>query len=236
MSVGWQPRWFPQSMAQRASTLWRGVEAQHVLATMRLVDNQEQQQILEALLETSKPNLPSSSRDKHYLLSAPFRYSSSHASRFRRQNAPGLWVGAEELQTACAEVGFWRWRFLMDSDGLKSLALHAQLTFFQAKVAGKSVDLTTHPWSSAEPLWSSRNYAASHAMSDEGRQQGLQWIRYRSTLGTKGMCGAVLSPQALSLRSDFAQQTWACKFTAGGVFMQQGNNASYQFDARDWER
>ncbi|TAK91585.1 MAG: RES domain-containing protein [Burkholderiaceae bacterium] len=236
MKIVWQPRWFPLSMAQRAATLWRGVEAQHLLATMRLVDNLDEQQLLESLLETSKPNLPSAGRDKHYLLSAPFRYSSSHASRFRRQSAPGIWLGAEDLHTACSETAVWRWRFMMDSDGLKEQALHVQMTFFQANVTGKSIDLTTHPWSSAEELWTNRNYASSHAMAEEGRQQGLQWIRYRSTLGTKGMCAAVFTPQALSLRSNFVQQTWACKFTANHVFMQQGHNAAYQFDTQHWVR
>ena len=50
--------WFRSGVRLRAEALWRGVEAQHVIATMKLVDNADEQQLLEELLETSKPAPP----------------------------------------------------------------------------------------------------------------------------------------------------------------------------------
>ena len=63
---------------------WRGVQAQHVVSTMRLVDTPEEQVELERLLEGSKPPLPTMKAPKHYLLSTPIRYRPQHASRFSR--------------------------------------------------------------------------------------------------------------------------------------------------------
>ena len=41
-----------------ARRLWRGVEAQHLVATMKLVDSLAEQDLLEQILDESKPPLP----------------------------------------------------------------------------------------------------------------------------------------------------------------------------------
>lgn len=63
---------------------WRGVEAQHVASTMRLVDDPDEQLMLEQILEVSKPPKPAMKVPKHYLLATPFRYRPQHPSRFRQ--------------------------------------------------------------------------------------------------------------------------------------------------------
>ena len=63
--------------------LWRAVEAQHRVATLRLVDDQAEQAVLEQLLEASKPPLPPHADRLHFLLSTPFRYLPPWPSRFR---------------------------------------------------------------------------------------------------------------------------------------------------------
>ncbi len=57
---------------------WRGVEAQHIVSTMRLVDTLDEQSVLECILESSKPPLPAGGAAKHYLLATPFRYRPRH--------------------------------------------------------------------------------------------------------------------------------------------------------------
>jgi hypothetical protein len=113
------------------------VEAQHVVSTMRLADSLEEQRVLEELLETSKPPLPPEARGRHYLLFTPFRYRSPVPSRFRRAADPGVWYGAEALETACGEVAYWKWRFLADSEALTGQALHTEHTFFVAQARGR---------------------------------------------------------------------------------------------------
>ena len=83
----WKEDWFRTAGgAQR--DLWRGVEAQHQVATMRLVDDLREQELLEQLLEASKPPLPPDASAAHYLLSTPFRYVSPWPSRFRTIPSP----------------------------------------------------------------------------------------------------------------------------------------------------
>ena len=109
-----------------ALDLWRAVEAQHVASTMVLVDTVAEQAVLERLVESSKPPVP---RDVarlglHWLLFTPFRYAPPPGgSRFRATGDPGVFYGADERRTACAELGYWRWRFLTDSAGEGRLSL-----------------------------------------------------------------------------------------------------------------
>jgi hypothetical protein len=139
MSRGWDAEWLRNARpAQR--DLWRGVEAQHQVATMRLVDTMDEQLALEEILEASKPPIPIEARGAHYLIFTPFRYTSPWSSRFRRAYAPGLWYGADDPQTVCAEVAYWRWRFLQDSDGLRGDQVITEHTLFKASFAGVELD------------------------------------------------------------------------------------------------
>ena len=92
---GWDAAWFDNSIQARQLVVWRGVEAQHVVSTMRLVDTPDEQDLLETLLEGSKPAMPPTKQPKHYLLTNPFRYSPAFASRsllqaWRLPSRPGM--------------------------------------------------------------------------------------------------------------------------------------------------
>jgi hypothetical protein len=234
----WKAAWFEAGVHSKVAPLWRGVEAQHVVATMRLVDALAEHRLLEDMLEASKPAVPEEAKGQHFLLFTPFRYRTSFPSRFRRPTDPGVWYGAEELQTACAEVAYWRWRFLMDSDGLREQALHTEHTFFQARVRGRFLDLTAAPWKSAARAWTQKtDYSACQDLGAEARSRGVAWIRYGSVRLPGGTCGAVLDPTALSLREGFEQQTWDCKTARGGVYLQRRieRDQHYEFEAQSFE-
>ena len=67
---------------------------------MKLVDDAAQQDVLEMLLEGSKPPLPSSASRLHYLLATPFRYDPRRGgSRFRGATDPGVFYGAQRVRT-----------------------------------------------------------------------------------------------------------------------------------------
>jgi len=177
----WKPAWFPTGVRNKTANLWRGVEAQHVVSTMRLVDDSAQQRVLEELLEASKPRLPPGAAGRHYLVFTPFRYRSPFPSRFRGAHDPGVWYGAEELGTACGEVAYWKWRFLMDSDALRESALHTEHTFFRARVRGRCADLTAAPWKAATSAWTHKaDFSQCRAFADEARGHDVAWIRYHA--------------------------------------------------------
>lgn len=223
----WQDVWFDTDARASSGLLWRGVEAQHRVATMRLVDSLDEQAELECILEASKPPLPRADAaarrggagrmgpPQHYLLSTPFRYRSPHPSRFRAGGDLGLWYGAKERETACAEVAYWRWRFLMDSAGLRDGELVTEHTLFQAQVRGTAIDLTQAPWAASAAAWvHPSDYNACHALARAARSRGVQWIRYSSVRRPGGRCAAVLAASCLSLPQPLRMQTWVCKVTA----------------------
>jgi hypothetical protein len=217
--AAWQDAWFDDSARTLSGTLWRGVEAQHRVATLRLVDTLAEQAQLEALLEASKPPLPKEADALHYLIATPFRYRSPHGSRFRAPGEAGIWYGAKELHTACAEVAYWRWRFLVDSAGLRGGALVTEHTLFQAQVRGRAIDLARPPWSAAAATWTDpADHAPCQALGRAARSR-VQWIRYASVRRPGGQCGAVFDPHALALPVPPVQQTWTCKVSATQALM-----------------
>ncbi len=222
MSKGqWNSTWFDAGIAGMSMLAWRGVEAQHIVSTMRLVDTADEQGVLETLLERSKPPLPPMKAPKHYLLSTPFRYRPPHPSRFRPAGTLGLWYGAKELYAACAEVAYWRHRFILDSTALLKTELLTEHTFFQAKVAGTAIDLMSPPWNAAKPDWiHGSDYSATHAVAEAARDRGVQWICYESVRATGHQCAAVLDVDALEMVTNgTTQQTWHCKATRASVMM-----------------
>jgi hypothetical protein len=219
--------WTPVAVASESRAwqgqVWRAVEAQHRVSTLRLVDTLAEQAQLESLLEASKPALPPAPGPRHYLLLTPFRYPSMHpgGSRFRAATDPGVFYGANEPRTACAELGYWRWRFLLDCPDLQRLPALPH-TLFQVGVAGLGVDLTSAPFNADAALWTApRDYSACQHLSSQARAARLDLIRYRSVRDpAAGMCAAVLQPAAL-VTEPLVEQTWHLAVTRQHVQWQR---------------
>jgi hypothetical protein len=209
---------------QIAQKIWRAVEAQHVVATLRLTGNDpEAHDLLERLIEGSKPPLPPETSKLHYLLATPFRYPPrGHGSRFRGITDPGVLYGGVERRTACAEMGYWRWRFVADSDGLREIAAFPQ-TLFQAGVQGTAVDLQKPPLDERASEWTAPDdYTATQAMGRTAREDGIALILYRSVRDPEaGVCIAVLDPRAFRPKRLLGQETWYLTVTSDGAIWQR---------------
>jgi hypothetical protein len=84
--------------------------------------------------------------------------------------------------------------------------------------------------------WSHKSdFSGCQALADETRSREIAWIRYAAVRVAGGICGAVLEPRSLSLREPFEQQTWACKATADGAWLQRAGGGRYDFPAADWK-
>jgi hypothetical protein len=174
------------------------VEAQHLVATRALVDSLAEQELLEAVLEASKPPLPAGADALDYLLATPFRYPPlSQGSRFRARTDPGVWYGAEAPRTCCAELGYWRWRFVTDSRGLERLD-GVPHTLLHASPRGASIDLRAKPFVRDSPQWTDPDrYDATQALARTARAAQIALIRYVSVRDPEhGGCGAVLDYRA----------------------------------------
>jgi hypothetical protein len=190
--------WTPHAVASEAHTvqlpLWRAVEAQHVVATRALVDSQAEQDVLESVLDESKPPVPGGCAGLDYLLYTPFRYPPSRfGSRFRAYTDPGVWYGADQVRTSCAEIGYWRWRFVADSHGLERLD-GVPHTIFQAVGHGAAIDLRERPFDRARERWMHPDdYEPCRALARVAREAAVPLIRYASVRDPEHAgCAAVL--------------------------------------------
>lgn len=212
--------WTPRALASEARLvslrLWRAVEARHVASITRLVDNLGEQDLLERILEETKPALTPIATGMHYLLATPFRYpTTARGSRFRAADDPGVFYGADEQRTACAELGYWRWRFLIDSEGLTELG-PAPHTLFQVKVGSKAVDLRKKPFLRLSRRWTDPDdYTSTQKFGRVAREAGAGLIRYQSARDPqKGGCAALLDPNGFTApRRPISEQTWFLTIT-----------------------
>ncbi len=233
-STTWTPRAVASEAFRLRRGLWRAVEAQHIASTLRLVASAEEQLTLERILEESKPPVPPEAAKLHYLLSTPYRYPSPFGSRFRAPTEPGVWYGAEAVRTACAELGYWRWRFLTDSAGLESLGPSPQ-TVFQASIDTRAVDLTRSPFKRDQARWTHRSeYAATQAFATVARAANAGAIRYASVRDPehKGAV-AVLRPDAFKPTRPNEQATWFLTVKKERVTWQRESEA-LEFGAELW--
>jgi hypothetical protein len=223
----------PSALTSRSWKAWRAVEAQHVVSTLRLTGNDPvAQDQLETILEASKPPLPPNARHLHYLLATPFRYPpSAHGSRFRASFAPGVLYAAVERRTACAELGYWRWRFLNASEGLKEIPAAPQ-TLFQLGARGQGLDLTLAPLNRWRHLWTQPDsYASTQALAAAARQLPAAWLAYSSVRDPQaGLCYAILEPLALRPARPLSSETWYLTVTSQqAIWRRAGESCVFTF-------
>ncbi|MGY8524257.1 RES family NAD+ phosphorylase [Paracidovorax citrulli] len=236
----WTPPAVGSERKSLALTLWRAVEAQHVVSTMPLVDSLEEQAVLEAVLDSGKPAVPDYARHLHYLLFTPFRYPPSPwGSRFRAAQDPGVFYGADEVRTACAELGYWRWRFLRDSPALPRIDARAQ-TLFQVAIRTDGISLTEPPFDRDAARWRDpQHYEACQSFARVAREAGVGMIRYASVRDPEvGMCSAVLTPRAFSRPSPPVTTTWMLTVRPDRVIWQRDDllqRQSFEFEAGFWQ-
>ena len=206
---------------------------------MPLVDSLEEQAVLERLIDDVKPPVPPAARRLHYLLFTPFRYPPPPGgSRFRAPDDPGVFYGADAVRTACAELGYWRWRHLADSPALDAMPQKAQ-TVFKVKVAAAGIDLRDRPFARDAAAWTDPvRYAACQQLARTARAVDVGIIRYQSVRDPdRAGCGAVLAPAAFARPAPVEQQTWMLSVFRERVVWQRTQivrREAFEFTAANW--
>ncbi|MGV3742983.1 MAG: RES family NAD+ phosphorylase [Burkholderiaceae bacterium] len=224
---------------QLSLEVWRAVEAQHRVSTMVLVDTLDEQALLEQLLEESKPALQGHHQSLHWLLFTPFRYPPlPNGSRFRGPADPGVFYGADARRTACAELGYWRWRLLMDSPELDHIEPLPQ-TLFQTPVHGRTIDLREPPFSDQPDRWlDPDDYSACQALARRAREEEVEIIRYRSVRDPEGgACAALLTHRAFAAKKPSHSETWMLSVSKQFVSWRLDSifeTGSFEFRAEIW--
>lgn len=222
-SATWTPDALSSELQPYRGRVWRVVEAQHRVSTLKLVDTLDEQQLLEDLLERTKPVVPPECRGLDYLLSTPFRYGGVYptGSRFRRAGrTPGVFYASEHPDTAIAELAFGRLLFFAESPGTPWPQNPGEYTAFSADVStSAALDLLAPPLSDHRASWTALDdYTATQSLADTARTDGAQLIRYASVRDPKGRANvAVLGCEAFASPKPRERRTWRVRLGASGV-------------------
>lgn len=216
MSDIWTPIAVASEARSRRFLIWRAVEAQHLIATRLLVDSAAEQALLESIIDGVKPAAPAAAmrgHALHYLLHTPWRYAPPPpGTRFRAPTDEGVYYGADAIRTACAELGWWRWKFLIESPALTAIDWRLQ-TLFSVGIHTASIDLRAPPFNRDAARWTDpASYDATQAFARVARAAGIGAIRYSSVRDPAGdgICTAVLRLDAFAGPPDERDaQSWA---------------------------
>lgn len=200
---------------------WRVVESQYVNSTRKLVDSDEEQEVLERLIETGKPPFPSDApSDLHYLLATPFRYPPlRHGSRFGRRTERGIWYGARRRATALAEFAYYRFVFLAGTEASLT-PLYLPVSPFRVGLAtNRGIDLTRDPFDRYRAqISSATSYRVSQALGAAMRSDRIEAFLWTSARDPQGGANiGVLSPHAFSDRRPEPPESWRCVVTEEAV-------------------
>ncbi len=221
------PIWTPDALQSEKRAVsgpwWRLVEAQHQVSTMKLVDTVEEQSLLEDILEGSKRRFPPECAGLDYLLATPFRYDAAYpyGSRFRRAGwSKGVYYAAKSVETALAEMAFYRLLFYAESPATPLPGNAAEYTAFSAEIVTPSaIDLTTPPLSADKAIWTHpTDYEACQALADTARAADVEAILYQSVRDPEGGLNiAVLFPRAFARKQPVERINWRIRLAKTGI-------------------
>ncbi len=178
----------------------RYAEDQERSVTRPLVDTLAEHDLLESILDESKPPYHPDSAHLDYLLKTPFRYPPlRHGSRFGGVHEAGIFYGAETLKAIQYEIAFYRFSFYFDMETPPSSIQTEHILFRCHYSSDRALNLAAieddHLQQLArDPL----HYQPTQAIGTWARTLELQSIRYLSARTPDHQCNvAVLDPKAL---------------------------------------
>lgn len=192
--------------------LLRLVESQEQVATSRLVGSLERQEVLEELLERTKPRTRPGAERLHYLLATPFRYPPlPWGSRFGSRAEPSLFYGAHDTTTLLWEAAYYRLLFWHGMVVPPARKLASQHTLFAASYrTERGLCLQDEPFAAHRAVLSApADYRASQALGGAMRRAGIEAFEYQSARDPEGGLNvALFTPLAFALPAPLRQEAW----------------------------
>lgn len=190
---------------------FRVVESQTRISTRKLVDGDEEQALLEEMIDGVKPPVPAGMRKLHYLLSTPFRHPPlKHGSRFGSADERSLFYASKSLETAFAEMAYYRFVFLAGTRA-KLTPLTALLSSFRVHIkTRRGLDLTAPPFRRfAEELTSRQRTTATQELGRAMRAAQVEAFVYASARDPRGGHNVALFTACFSPARPFEVRNWA---------------------------
>lgn len=209
-------------------TLYRLVESQEQVATMKLVDNLEEQSLLEEMLDAVKPPPPSGCESLHYLLYSPFRYPPlKYGSRYGARHEPSLFYGALTQATVLAESAYYRLVFWYGMQTAPSAPIRSEHTLFSARyVTARGLRLQNGTCSDhRKTLTNPRDYHATQALGTAMRNANIEAFEFPSArCPDHGINVALFTCAAFASRKAREMQQWLGETTADTVTFAQAHD------------
>lgn len=216
-------RFEPQRLGGAA---WRAVESQHVASTRKLVDSDDEQEMLEAAIDSAKPPWPSGRRfvGLHYLLATPFRHPPlRYGSRFGTRRERGIFYAAERQSTVFAEKAYYVLVFLEGTEA-DLTPLTRPLTVFQVRHSTpKGADLTRPPFDAfIDRISSPVSYADSQPLGTAMRAAGIAAFRFVSARDPDRGLNLGLFEPVFTTKRPLHPEQWTCTATRARVELRPG--------------
>jgi hypothetical protein len=209
--------------------LLRIVENQEQKVTVALVDSFAEHEILEGLLEESKPTAVAHPRLQQldYLLQTPWRYPPlKWGSRFGRRFEPSLFYGALSDAALFAEAAYYRLVFLEGMETPFRDRVISQFTVFEASyMTEKGIDLRAAPFAKyGAVLRHKSRYLPCQLLGTELRERGIAAITYFSARAEDDATNiALFTPEALRSRKHRNPKHGLAETRRDGVTFRYGN-------------
>jgi hypothetical protein len=216
-------------------TIHRVTDDQQLIATLALVNNIEEQDVLETLLENSKPHKPEQVQHLDYLLMTPFRYPPlPYGSRFGGRFEPSLFYGSLNLSTALAETAYYKFVFL---SGMKEkYDGPLQITYSSYTVSIKTergIFLNQIPFTQYETeITSPTQYQNTQALGCAMRQAKVEAFQYLSARDlAQGKNIALFTAKAFHAKKPLTFTHWICHVAHEEIgFISHDNQNRYSFN------
>lgn len=188
---------------------------------MKLVDSLDEQTLLEELLDETKPPVPEECRNLHWLLFTPFRYRARQASRFRRKGASaGVLYTAEKIETAAAEMAFYKLLFFVESPATRFPLTVQEMTAFSLDFeTARGLDVGRPPHCDNLGLFDPVDYTLANQLAEYARAEVCEAIRYPSVRARdRGANVAVMTCGAIKSEMPASRETWRFRLAEHSVF------------------
>ncbi|MCA0901393.1 RES family NAD+ phosphorylase [Microbulbifer agarilyticus] len=234
-----------ESAVRLLGRLYRIIESQEEVATRSLVDSLQKQEILENLLEQSKPVRLPGSEQLHYLLATPFRYPPlPWGSRFGGIAESGIFYGSKTIDTVLIEAAYYRLLFINDMVEAPMAPVTSFHQIFSAKYcADPGVRLQAETWRHHWPqLTHHSQYSFCQTLGAQLRESNVQGVEAFSAralmagicelpqtgggAGGEGINVALFDPAALLPRAPTIEAEVTAETTTDGVsFLVKSGNS-----------
>ncbi len=180
----------------------RMVENQQKSASLELVGfDADKHDILESMLESTKPPIDEALARRHYLIKTPFRYPPlAYGSRFGQKHERGIFYASLSEHCLLCEVAYYRFVFIDDMATPFAEAIVTEHTLFNVRIESQSaLFLDQGRFDAERETWTDpQRYEACQKMGTEARKRQIDVIQYYSARSPKrGRNLAVLNHEAI---------------------------------------